>query len=118
MRYQKQFIIAALILTMTMGTLGCAIKEDKTLQANVEAAQEEKNEEKKEEGSFAVQAEGTEPKKEETVYIGDSEVDIAAGKNAMMQTVSVAWGFRTEEELKSEGAGCLIHRPEELLGFF
>ena len=49
MRYQKQFIIAALILTMTMGTLGCAIKEDKTLQANVEAAQEEKNEEKKEE---------------------------------------------------------------------
>lgn len=69
MRYQKQFIIAALILTMTMGTLGCAIKEDKTLQANVEAAQEEKNEEKKEEGSFAVQAEGTEPKKEETVYV-------------------------------------------------
>jgi len=69
MRYQKQFIIAALILTMTMGTLGCAIKEDKALQANVEAAQEEKNEEKKEEGSFAVQAEGTEPKKEETVYV-------------------------------------------------
>ena len=69
MRYQKQFIIAALILTMTIGTLGCAIKEDKTLQANVEAAQEEKNEEKKEEGSFAVQAEGTEPKKEETVYV-------------------------------------------------
>lgn len=69
MRYQKQLIVAALILTMTMGTLGCAIKEDKTLQANVEAAQEEKNEEKKEEGSFAVQAEGTEPKKEETVYV-------------------------------------------------
>lgn len=54
-------------------------------------------------------------KKDECLYVGDSEVDIATGKNAGLQTVSVTWGFRTEEELKIAGAGCLIHRPEELL---
>ena len=48
--------------------------------------------------------------------MGDSEVDIITGKNAGMKTVSVTWGFRTEEELKSSGASYLIQRPEELLG--
>lgn len=51
------------------------------------------------EGIYAILKElGVE--RDECIYVGDSEVDIAAGKNAMMQTVSVAWGFRTEEELK------------------
>lgn len=69
------------------------------------------------EGIYAILKElGVE--RDECIYVGDSEVDIAAGKNAMMRTVSVAWGFRTEEELKSEGAACLIHRPEELPGLF
>ncbi|MCI8560259.1 MAG: HAD family hydrolase [Dorea sp.] len=54
--------------------------------------------------------------KEECLYVGDSEVDIITGKNAGMKTVSVTWGFRTEEELKSSGASYLIQRPEELLG--
>ena len=53
--------------------------------------------------------------KEECLYVGDSEVDIATGQNAMTRTVSVAWGFRTEEELKAAGAACLIDRPKELL---
>lgn len=66
------------------------------------------------EGIYAILRElGVE--KDECLYVGDSEVDIATGSNAGMQTVSVTWGFRTEEELKSAGAGCLIHRPEELL---
>ncbi len=53
--------------------------------------------------------------KEECLYVGDSEVDIATGKNAGVKTVSVAWGFRTEEELKESGASLLIHEPGELI---
>ena len=53
--------------------------------------------------------------KEECLYVGDSEVDIATGKNAGVKTVSVAWGFRTEEELRESGASLLIHEPGELM---
>lgn len=53
--------------------------------------------------------------REECLYVGDSEVDIATGKNAGVKTVGVTWGFRTEEELKGAGASLLIRTPEELL---
>lgn len=67
------------------------------------------------EGIYAILKElGVE--RDECLYVGDSEVDIATGSNAGLQTVSVTWGFRTEEELKAAGAECLIHRPEEILG--
>ena len=39
-----------------------------------------------------------------TVYIGDSEVDIKTAQNSGIDCVSVAWGFRTEAELKASGA--------------
>lgn len=55
--------------------------------------------------------------KEECLYVGDSEVDVATGKNAGAKTISVAWGFRTEEELKQAGAAYLIERPAELIDF-
>lgn len=67
MRYQRQLIVAVLVLTVTMGTLGCAMEDDRTLQANVEA--EAAQEEKSEEETFALPAKETEPKKEETVYV-------------------------------------------------
>lgn len=66
------------------------------------------------EGIYAILKElGVE--RDECLYVGDSEVDIITGNNAEVKTISVAWGFRTEEELKSSGAVCLIHRPKELL---
>lgn len=39
--------------------------------------------------------------KEETVYIGDSCVDMQTGKNAGVTTVGVSWGFRPKAELES-----------------
>lgn len=38
-------------------------------------------------------------KPEETVYCGDSDVDMQTGKNAGVKTIGVTWGFRTREEL-------------------
>lgn len=56
-------------------------------------------------------------KKEECLYVGDSEVDVLTGKHAQVRTVSVLWGFRTKEELTAAGAETLIESPEELLQF-
>ena len=55
--------------------------------------------------------------KEECLYIGDSEVDAATGKNAGLETVGVLWGFRDRTTLETAGADHLIARPEELLQF-
>lgn len=51
---------------------------------------------------------------EETVYIGDSEVDAATGKAAGMKTVLVAWGFRGAEALKECGAECIVSSADEI----
>ena len=55
--------------------------------------------------------------KEECLYIGDSEVDAATGKNAGLMTIGVLWGFRDRKTLETAGADHLIERPEELLQF-
>lgn len=55
--------------------------------------------------------------KEECLYVGDSEVDIATGHNAGVKTVGVLWGFRTEEDLVNAGAEHMIRKPEELLAY-
>ena len=55
--------------------------------------------------------------KEECLYIGDSEVDAATGKNAGLKTIGVLWGFRDRTTLETAGADHLIERPEELLQF-
>ncbi len=53
----------------------------------------------------------------ECLYVGDSEVDVAAGKNAGIKTISVSWGFRTKEELKAAGAEYIIDKAGELLQY-
>lgn len=42
--------------------------------------------------------------KEDAVYVGDSEVDIATAENTGMDCIAVAWGFRTREEQKRRAA--------------
>lgn len=56
-------------------------------------------------------------KKEECLYVGDSEVDIATGRNANLKTVGVLWGFRDRTTLETAGAVNLIEKPEDLLQF-
>ncbi len=53
--------------------------------------------------------------REETVYIGDSEVDIATAKAANVACISVLWGFREKEELENAGAARFCVRPAELV---
>lgn len=53
-------------------------------------------------------------KKEECVFVGDSEVDIATAKNAKVDCISVLWGFRDRDALYKAGAGVFAETPEEL----
>ncbi len=53
-------------------------------------------------------------KKENAVYIGDSEVDIMTAGNAGIDCISVDWGFRTDEELVNAGARKIVKNMKEL----
>lgn len=51
---------------------------------------------------------------ETCVYVGDSEVDVRTAKNAGVPCLSVLWGFRGEEELRSAGAEHFCSDPADL----
>ena len=51
---------------------------------------------------------------EECIYIGDSNVDVQTARNAGISFCGVTWGFRSEQELLSEGAASIAHTTEEL----
>ena len=55
--------------------------------------------------------------KQECLYIADSEVDAATGRNAGLKTIGVLWGFRDRKTLETAGVDDLIDRPDELLQF-
>lgn len=55
--------------------------------------------------------------KQDAVYIGDSEVDVATAKNAGMDCLTVTWGFRDRAFLAERGAKHFAERPEEVLEY-
>ena len=52
--------------------------------------------------------------KMDSIYIGDSEVDIETARNAGIPCVSVLWGFKDRKFLEESGATMLVHSMEEL----
>ena len=52
---------------------------------------------------------------EECLMIGDTTVDMRAGKSAGAQTVGVLCGFGEEPELKSKGADMILNTTSELV---
>jgi len=53
-------------------------------------------------------------KKEECIYIGDTDTDMQTGKNADLFTIGVNWGFRDEEELYKNGCDMIVKHPNEI----
>lgn len=51
----------------------------------------------------------------DTVYIGDSDVDVMTADNAGVDMIAVTWGFRSEEMLRAAGAYRFATDPEELI---
>ena len=53
-------------------------------------------------------------RRESTVYVGDSDVDVDTARNAGLDSVIVTWGFRDEDFLRAHGAQHLAHNTDEL----
>ena len=53
--------------------------------------------------------------KEESIYIGDSEVDLQTAINSSLPCISVLWGFRDRDYLIEQGATTFAETPEELV---
>lgn len=56
-------------------------------------------------------------KRENTVYIGDSEVDMETAVNAGIDSIWVSWGFRRAEEVGSDRITRSFDSAEELTRF-
>lgn len=54
----------------------------------------------------------------EIAYLGDTSVDMQTARRAGMFAIGAAWGFRSVEELRANGAQRIIARPRDLLEFF
>ena len=53
----------------------------------------------------------------ESIYVGDSEVDILTAKNANLECISVSWGFKTKQFLIENNAKIIIDTPEEIFKY-
>jgi len=49
------------------------------------------------------------------VFIGDSKIDIEAGKKGGIMTIGAAYGFRGRQELEEAGADVIIEDIGELI---
>ena len=63
---------------------------------------------------FAILAKAQVPKAE-TLYVGDSGVDMETARRACVDSVGVTWGFRPLKELNEYHANCIVDRPIDIL---
>ena len=52
---------------------------------------------------------------DETVFIGDSEMDVLTAKNSGMIRLNVTWGYRDRDTLIKAGAQYLADKPEDII---
>ena len=55
--------------------------------------------------------------REDAVYVGDTEVDVATARNAGLDIAAVTWGFRTHAQVAATGAENVFDTVEELEKF-
>jgi len=54
-------------------------------------------------------------KAEDTLFVGDTKVDMLTAKNSNMDSIGVLWGFREKEELINNGAKFIVKDPIEII---
>jgi phosphoglycolate phosphatase len=54
----------------------------------------------------------------EVLFLGDTKVDMKTAVAAGMFPAGALWGFRSEAELRSNGAAALVDSPLDLLAYF
>ncbi|MCL2044362.1 MAG: HAD family hydrolase [Treponema sp.] len=50
----------------------------------------------------------------DTIFMGDSEIDMETALNAGCYPLGVSWGFRSRATLEQSGAASIIDRPDEV----
>ena len=53
--------------------------------------------------------------REDAVYIGDSDVDLATARNSNLPCISVLWGFRDKDFLIEHGGNTFVTEPSQIL---
>ncbi len=53
--------------------------------------------------------------RDEAVYVGDSDVDLATARNSGLPCISVLWGFRDREFLLANGATTFAEEPRQII---
>ena len=53
--------------------------------------------------------------RENAVYIGDSDVDLATARNPNLPCISVLWGFRDKDFLIEHGGNTFVTEPSQIL---
>lgn len=56
-------------------------------------------------------------KKENSLFVGDSDVDIETARNAGTDCVSVTWGFRDRDFLLCHGASHFADKPQDIIDY-
>ena len=54
-------------------------------------------------------------KKENAIYVGDSEVDIQTAENSNLPCISVLWGFKDKDFLIKNGAKYIAATPKDII---
>lgn len=54
-------------------------------------------------------------KKENAIYVGDSEVDIQTAENSNLPCISVLWGFKDKDFLVKNGARYIAKTPKDII---
>lgn len=54
-------------------------------------------------------------KKENAIYVGDSEVDIQTAENSNLPCISVLWGFKDKDFLVKNGAKYIAQTPKDII---
>ena len=52
--------------------------------------------------------------KSETIFVGDTGVDVATALNADIEFIGVLWGFRPKAELEAAGGKNFVSKPDEI----
>ncbi len=51
----------------------------------------------------------------ESIFVGDTKVDMLTAKNANVDSIGVLWGFREKKELEDHGAKYIVEDPKEIV---
>ena len=55
--------------------------------------------------------------KSNSIYVGDTGVDMKTGKSGELFTIGVLWGFRSKEELEENNADMIVSDANEIISY-